>query len=103
MKSVSFSHGRRENSSFVVARGQPYLALVIGGNMKIDKHSALSTPFWQAAYQSLPQQVRHRYLVHFERAERWELGLDATIEAASRAKAALARLLHAPAKPRSAH
>jgi hypothetical protein len=103
MKSVSFSHGRRENSSFVVARGRPYLALVTGGIMKIKEHSALTTPFWQTAYQSLPQEVRHRYLVHFERAERWELGFDATIEAVSRAKAALARLLHAPGKPRSAH
>jgi hypothetical protein len=34
MKLVSFSHGRRENSSFVVARRRPYLALVIGANMK---------------------------------------------------------------------
>ena len=71
--------------------------------MKIKEHNALTTPFWQAAYQSLPQEVRHRYLVHFERAERWELGLDATIVAATRAKAALSRLLHAPGKPRSAH
>jgi hypothetical protein len=64
---------------------------------------ALTTPFWQAAYQSLPQEVRHRYLAHFEHAERWELRLDAAIEAVSRAKAALARLLHTPGKPRSAH
>jgi len=63
----------------------------------------LTTPFWQAAYQSLPEEVRHRYLAHLESAERWELGLDATIEAASRAKAVVVRLLHAPAKPRSAH
>ena len=63
----------------------------------------LTTPFWQAAYQSLPQEVRHRYLAHLESAERWELGLDATIEAASRAKAVVVRLLHAPAEPRSAH
>jgi hypothetical protein len=34
MKLVSFSHGRRENSSFVVGTRRPYLALVIGGNMK---------------------------------------------------------------------
>jgi hypothetical protein len=71
--------------------------------MKIMEHSALTTPFWQAAYQSLPKELRHRYLTHFESAERWELGLDAFIEAVSRAKAALARLLHAPGKPRSAH
>src|SRR5256885_16692218 len=103
MKLVSFSHGRRENSSFVVASGRPYLAFVIGGNMKTKEHSALTTPFWQAAYRSLPEEVRHRYLAHLESAERWELGLDATIEAASRAKAALARLLQTPGKPRSAH
>jgi hypothetical protein len=71
--------------------------------MKIKEHSALTTPFWQAAYQSLPQEVRHRYLAHFQRAERWELGLDASIEALSRAKAAFARLFHTPGKPRSAH
>ncbi len=65
--------------------------------------NALTTPFWQAAYQSLPQEVRHRYLAHFERAERWELGLDATVEALSRAKAAFARLSHTPGNPRSAH
>ena len=65
--------------------------------------NALTTPFWQAAYQSLPQEVRHRYLAHFERAERWELGLDAAVEAVSRAKAAFARLFHTPGKPRSAH
>ena len=57
----------------------------------------LTTPFWQDAYRSLPEEVRHRYLAHLESAERWELRLDATIEAASRAKAALARLLQAPA------
>jgi hypothetical protein len=71
--------------------------------MKMKEHSALTTPFWQAAYRSLPKEVRGRYLAHFESAERFELGLDATIEAAARAKAALARLLHAPGKPRSAH
>jgi len=64
--------------------------------------NALTTPFWQAAYQSLPQEVRHRYLAHFEHAERWELCLDAAIEALARAKAAFARLSHAPGNPRSA-
>ena len=66
--------------------------------------NALTTPFWQSAYQSLPQEVRERYRIHFERAERWELGLDAASEALSRAKAAFARpFLHTPGKPRSAH
>jgi hypothetical protein len=71
--------------------------------MKIKEHSALTTPFWQAAYQSLPQEVRHRYRAHFEYAERWELGLEAAIEALSRAKDAFARLFHTPGRPRSAH
>jgi len=63
----------------------------------------LSTPFWWAAYQSLPGDVRHRYLAYIERAERSELVLDAVIDALSRAKSALARLFNSPAKPRSAH
>ena len=63
----------------------------------------LHTPFWQAAYQSLPEIVRHRYLGHIERAERWELALDAAIETLSRAKGVLARLFDTTAKPRSAH
>jgi hypothetical protein len=63
----------------------------------------LHTPFWQAAYQSLPETVRHRYLAHIERAERWELALDAAIETLSRAKGVLARLFNTPARPHSAH
>ncbi len=65
--------------------------------------NSLRTPFWQAAYRSLPKSVRHRHLAHIERAERWELGLDAAIEALSRAKGALASLFNTPTKPRSAH
>ena len=38
--------------------------------------NSLHTPFWRAAYQSLPETVRQRYLAHIERAERWELALD---------------------------
>jgi hypothetical protein len=63
----------------------------------------LTTPFWQAAYASLPAEVRHRYRGDFERAERWELRLDATLEALARAKSALSRLFNTPSKPRSAH
>ena len=62
----------------------------------------LHTPFWQAAYQSLPEIVRQRYLGHIERAERWELALDAAIETLSRTKGVLARLFSVPTK-RSAH
>jgi hypothetical protein len=65
--------------------------------------NTLRTPFWQAAYQSLPHTVRHRYLAQIERAERWELALDATIDAMSRAKRFLSGLFDAPTKPRSAH
>jgi hypothetical protein len=65
--------------------------------------NTLQTPFWKAAYESLPEAVRQRYLGHVQRAERWELALDAAVRALSQAKSALARLFHAPAKPRSAH
>ncbi|HXM82953.1 MAG TPA: hypothetical protein VN929_13620 [Burkholderiales bacterium] len=63
----------------------------------------LKTAFWQNAARSLHPSVRRRYLADFERAERWELGLDAAIEALSRAKSALARLFNTAGKPRSAH
>ena len=65
--------------------------------------NTLHTPFWQAAYQSLPETVRRRHLADIERAERWELTLDAVIETLSRAKDTLARLFNTPAGPRSAH
>ena len=32
--------------------------------------AALRTPFWQAAYQSLPYGVRQRHLAHIQDAER---------------------------------
>ena len=65
--------------------------------------NTLHTPFWRAAYQSLPESVRRRHLADIERAERWELALDAAVRALSQAKGALARLFSTPAKPRSAH
>ena len=65
--------------------------------------NTLRTPFWRAAYKSLPETARQRYLAYFERAERWELALDAASDVLSRAKDALARLFNTPAKPRSAH
>ena len=40
----------------------------------------LSTAFWRKAASSLPAHVRERYMADFERAERWELALDAVIE-----------------------
>jgi hypothetical protein len=66
-------------------------------------HSTLRTPFWRAAYQSLPETVRHRYLAYVEHAERWELALDAATDALLRMKIAVARLFGTPAKPRPAH
>jgi len=65
--------------------------------------STLRTSFWRAAYQSLPGTVRRRYLADVERAERWELALDAAIDILSRAKGILIRPFNTPAKPRSAH
>lgn len=56
--------------------------------------------FWRQAAASLPAEVRARYAAEFERAERWELALDAALEALARAKAALGRMFHTP---RSAH
>jgi hypothetical protein len=66
-------------------------------------HNTLRTPFWRAAYQSLPRTVRARYLSQIESAERLELTLDATLEALSKAKGFLSGLFNTPAKPRSAH
>jgi hypothetical protein len=66
-------------------------------------HSTLRTPFWRAAYQSLPETVRYRYLAYVERAERLELALDAASDALARMKIAVTRLFSTPAKPRPAH
>jgi hypothetical protein len=65
--------------------------------------STLRTPFWRAAYQSLPETARQRYLAYIERAERWEFALDAASDVLLRAKGALARLFNTPTRPRSAH
>jgi hypothetical protein len=54
--------------------------------------NAFVTPFWQAAYKSLPASVRGRYLADLQAAERWELGLEALIEAWSRTKQLFSRL-----------
>ncbi len=70
-------------------------------NMK--SGTTLRTPFWQAAYQSLPKTARQRYLAYIEHAERWDLALDAASDVLSRAKGALVRLFDTPTRPRSAH
>jgi hypothetical protein len=54
--------------------------------------SNLRTPFWRAAYRALPESVRPRHLADIERAERWELALDAAVEALSWVKGAVSRL-----------
>jgi hypothetical protein len=51
----------------------------------------LVTPFWKAALESLPASVRARYAADIAAAERWELRIDALVEAWTRAKAALNR------------
>jgi len=65
--------------------------------------NTLQTPFWRAAYLSLPPTVRARCLPHMVRAERWELALDATVEVIARAKGFLSRLFSETTKTRSAH
>ena len=65
--------------------------------------STLRSPFWQAVYRSLPDAVRHHHFADIERAERWDLALDAAGHALSRAKGVLARLFNTPTRPRSAH
>jgi hypothetical protein len=60
----------------------------------------LKTAFWRNAAASLPAEVRNRYLLDLERAERWELALAGAIEALMRAKSALGRTFQAP---RGAH
>jgi hypothetical protein len=60
----------------------------------------LVTTFWKNALQSLPREVRGRYVHHLEAAERWELRLAAAVELGSRAKAAVARIFQTP---RTAH
>jgi hypothetical protein len=60
----------------------------------------LKTAFWRNAANSLPAEIRSRYLLDLERAERWELALAGVIEALKRVKSAFGRTPHAP---RGAH
>jgi hypothetical protein len=64
------------------------------------RNNKLVTPFWKAALQSLPSAVRSRYVHDIEAAERWELRLNAAVEACTHAKSALLRMFQAP---RGAH
>ena len=60
------------------------------------------TPFWRAAFVSLPPAVRERYMLQLQAAERWELALDEAIAVFSRARKLLAHLLQTPRR-RAAH
>lgn len=60
----------------------------------------LVTPFWKNALESLPAELRSRYVHEMEAAERWELCIAGFVEAWSRAKSAFARMFQTP---RSAH
>jgi len=148
MKLVSFSHGRRGNSTFVAARRRAYVAFVIENmktrtlltaaectrsrrcpqgrsqNSRVDARrcrrddsfaargrigasysrrnspcvTPLTTPFWQAAYQSLPQEVRHA-LAHFERANAGNSARGGQ-RSSRAAKSRFARPFHTPGRPR---
>lgn len=41
------------------------------------------TIFWKNAANSLPAAVRERHMRHLERAERWDLALDAIVDSFS--------------------
>ncbi|MGH8691467.1 MAG: hypothetical protein ACREUS_10620 [Burkholderiales bacterium] len=56
------------------------------------------TPFWQNAYESLPTQVRAQYLTQIKAAERWELALGDLLQAWSRVKNAVVKLLRRPSE-----
>ena len=58
------------------------------------KNRNLKTAFWRNAAASLPTEIRDRYTLDIEHAERMELALARAIEALARAKAALGRTLH---------
>lgn len=49
------------------------------------------TPFWRARLESLPAHLQHRYGSYFERMERWERALDATLALWARLRRAAAR------------
>jgi hypothetical protein len=60
------------------------------------RNKRLVTPFWNNALKSLPAELRPRYVHELEAAERWELRIQALIEAGSRAKSAIARTFQTP-------
>lgn len=59
--------------------------------------------FWDKAAKSLPPAVRERYTAHFEMAERWELALDAAIQAWRRVRTWAGKVLQASPRARYRH
>jgi len=62
-----------------------------------------STPFWNAAFKSLPPAERQRYLSQLRSAERWDLAIGDLIEILSRGKKLVARVLQTAPRRRPAH
>jgi hypothetical protein len=62
-----------------------------------------TTPFWDAAFKSLPPAERQRYKSQLRTAERWELAIGDAIELFSRGKKLLARAIHPAPRRRTAH
>jgi hypothetical protein len=62
-----------------------------------------ATPFWNAAFKSLPPGERQRYRSQLRSAERWDLAIGDLIEILSRGKKILARLLQTAPRRRTAH
>ena len=58
------------------------------------------TKFWSDAHQSLPAELRARYLGEMQAAERWELAIAKLVELTASTKQGLLRLFQTP---RSAH
>ena len=65
--------------------------------------NSFATPFWQAAFKSLPPAERQRYRSQLRTAERWDLAIDDLIGIFSRGKKLLARLLQTAPRRRPAH
>ena len=61
-------------------------------------HKEFTTIFWQRAYDSLPAQVRGQYLTHMKAAERWELTIGEVLQAWTRAKNAVLKVVQTPSR-----
>ena len=62
-----------------------------------------ATPFWNAAFNSLPPAERQRYRSQLRTAERWDLAIGDVIDVFSRGRKLLARLLQTAPRRRPAH